>query len=161
VRANDPRRALGNRGEQMAADYLRRQGYRVHETNFRCPFGELDIVATEGDVLVFVEVRTRRGDAYGGAPESVTARKQRKLLQVAEAYLQARYPQNDLAGRDASARPDATRRKRNPPTIAVPPPLPARRRGEVPACRIDVVAIALAPNGALERIELIRNAVGA
>ena len=157
----DPRHALGKLGEQLAADYLRRQGYRIHETNFRCRFGELDIVASEGDVLAFVEVRTRCGDSYGSAQESVTPRKQRKLVQVAEAYLQARYQQDGIAGRYAATPRATTRRKMDAQTTRVPPPLPPRRHGEIPACRIDVVAVTMAPNGALEGIELIRNAVDA
>ena len=157
----DPRQALGKLGERLAADYLRRQGYRIHETNFRCPFGELDIVASEGDVLAFVEVRTRRGDSHGSAQESVTPRKQHRLRQVAEAYLQARYQQTAAGGRDAGDQHLAAPRRKDRQATPPPPPLPPHRRGEIPACRIDVVAIAMAPNGALERIELIRNAVGA
>lgn len=157
----DPRHALGKLGEQLAADYLRRQGYRIHETNFRCPFGELDIVASEGDVLAFVEVRTRCGDAYGSAQESVTPRKQRKLVQVAEAYLQARYQQTGAGNRDASDQRTSARRSKDRRSTVAPPPLSPRRCGETPACRIDVVAVTMAPNGALERIELIRNAVDA
>ena len=57
------------------------------ERNFRCSYGEIDIVAEEGDDLVFVEVKTRRGSAYGLPEEAVTARKQQKLIQVATAYL--------------------------------------------------------------------------
>ena len=68
------RRSLGQRGEALAADYLRRMGYQVLATNFRCQWGEVDIVAMDGSTLVFVEVRTRRGASFGTPQESLTRR---------------------------------------------------------------------------------------
>ncbi len=82
------RRDLGAFGERLAAAHLESKGYRIRHRNFRCPEGEIDIVAEDGDCLVFVEVRTRRGDALGTAAESVTAAKERRLVAVARAYLQ-------------------------------------------------------------------------
>jgi putative endonuclease len=64
-----------------------RQGYRILERNFRCSYGEIDLIAEEEDELVFVEVKTRRGTAYGLPEEAVTIRKQQKLVQVATYYL--------------------------------------------------------------------------
>lgn len=84
----DQRRSTGQRGEAIAANYLRQRGYGIIATNWRCPEGELDIVALDGSTLVFVEVRTRRGGAAGQAEESVTRAKQRRLIVLAEAYLQ-------------------------------------------------------------------------
>lgn len=84
----DTRRALGRLGERLAADYLSQHGYSIREMNYRCPIGEVDIVATEGDYLVFVEVRTRRGRGMGLPEESITLAKQAKLVTVAQAYLQ-------------------------------------------------------------------------
>jgi putative endonuclease len=84
------RRDLGAFGERLAAAHLEAKGYRIRERNFRCPEGEIDIVAEDGDCLVFVEVRTRRGDALGTPAESVTAAKERRLVAVARAYLQER-----------------------------------------------------------------------
>ena len=86
----DSRRALGRWGEQVAADYLRENGYRIEETNYRCPRGEIDIVARDGPVVAFVEVRTRRGLGHGTPQESVTPAKQRKLIEVSQTYLQER-----------------------------------------------------------------------
>jgi len=86
----DARRGLGRLGERLAADYLRRHGYFIRETNYRCPIGEMDIVATEGDCLVFVEVRTRRGRELGLPEESITPAKQAKLTEVAQTYLEER-----------------------------------------------------------------------
>lgn len=74
-------------GERLAAQELTRLGYRVLERNFRCSYGEIDLIAEEGDDVVFVEVKTRRGNAYGLPEEAVTARKQQKLVQVATCYL--------------------------------------------------------------------------
>ena len=82
------RRDLGAFGERLAAAHLEAKGYRIRERNFRCPEGEIDIVAEDGDCLVFVEVRARRGDALGTPAESVTAAKERRLVAVATAYLQ-------------------------------------------------------------------------
>jgi putative endonuclease len=82
------RKKLGQRGEDLAAAHLEKQGYVVRERNWRCPVGEMDIVAEDGDCLAFVEVRTRRGREYGTPEESVTPAKQAKLVEVAQTYLQ-------------------------------------------------------------------------
>jgi putative endonuclease len=82
------RKALGELGERWAKDYLEREGYRIRETNFRCREGEIDIVAQHGDSLVFVEVRTKTGSAFGTPEESVTASKRERLASVAMSYLQ-------------------------------------------------------------------------
>lgn len=87
-RAKDRRRAVGRRGEAMAAQYLEEQGYVICETNYRCAVGEMDIVALDGEYLAFVEVRTRRSKRFGSPGESITAAKQQKLVEVAETYLQ-------------------------------------------------------------------------
>ncbi len=78
---------LGRRGEQMAAEALRERGYRIVEHNFRCQYGEIDLIAEEKDDLVFVEVKTRRGTAFGHPEEAVTLSKRRKLVEVASYYL--------------------------------------------------------------------------
>ena len=82
------RKALGELGERWARDYLEKRGYRIRETNFHCREGEIDIVAQHGDSLVFVEVRTKTGSAFGTPEESVTTAKQEKLASVAMSYLQ-------------------------------------------------------------------------
>jgi putative endonuclease len=82
------RKNLGQRGEALAAAFMEDQGYVVRERNWRCSAGEIDIVAEDGDCLVFVEVRTRRGRKYGTPEESVTPAKQAKLVEVAQTYLQ-------------------------------------------------------------------------
>ena len=84
------RRALGELGERLAAEHLSAKGYRIRERNFRTAAGEIDIVAEAGGVLAFVEVRCRRGSSMGTAAESLSAAKQRRMVEMAEAYGQAR-----------------------------------------------------------------------
>jgi len=84
----DVRRALGQLGEDMAARHLQQLGYVILERNYRCREGEVDIIARDGERLVFVEVRARRGTAFGTPKESVTARKQARLVMLARNYLQ-------------------------------------------------------------------------
>ncbi|MGH7433691.1 MAG: YraN family protein, partial [Candidatus Methylomirabilales bacterium] len=77
------RRAVGIEGEAVARRFLEDLGFRIVEENFSCPLGELDLIAEEGDVLVFVEVKTRRSALFGTPAEAVHARKQRQILRVA------------------------------------------------------------------------------
>ncbi len=81
------RQGLGRTGERLAADKLISCGYHILERNFRCRYGEIDLVAEDEHDLVFVEVKTRRGDACGRPEEAVTPRKQRKIIEVAGYYL--------------------------------------------------------------------------
>ena len=81
---------LGRWGEKEAAKFLRHLGYDVLEKNFVCPAGEIDIVAREGDELVFVEVKTRTEADFGGPLAAVNATKRRKLALVASSYLARR-----------------------------------------------------------------------
>lgn len=83
----DPRKRFGQAGESAAEEYLRRKGYRIVARNLRSPAGELDLVAEDGRVLVFVEVKARRTDSFGGAIHAVHQRKQKKLIQLAAQYL--------------------------------------------------------------------------
>jgi putative endonuclease len=73
--------------ESLAAQYLEAQGLTLAARNYRCRFGEIDIVAREGDTLVFVEVRRRRSEAFGGAAESITAAKRLRIIKAARHYL--------------------------------------------------------------------------
>ncbi len=105
------RQDLGRTGELLALQYLRRKGYAIVETRFRFLRGEIDIVARDGDTLVFVEVKMRTGGGYGRPEESVTAGKQRQIRKVAQGYLLLRRP-GDLPCRfDVVAiRPDGVRK---------------------------------------------------
>ena len=82
------RRSLGRRGEELAAGYLEKKGYRILQRNYRSGAGEMDIVAQDGDCLVFVEVRTRSTKEYGTPEESITPSKAQRLIEVAQGYLQ-------------------------------------------------------------------------
>ena len=83
-------RKLGAVAEQRAAVFLSGLGYRVLERNFTCRMGELDIVAQDGDTVVFVEVRSRASLSYGLAAETIVMAKRRKLIKTASLYAQAR-----------------------------------------------------------------------
>jgi len=85
----DARRGLGALGEELAARRLAAAGYEIVTRNWRCQAGELDLVARQGECLVLVEVRTRRGKALGPPEESITPAKQARLVTLAEAYVQA------------------------------------------------------------------------
>lgn len=85
------RQRQGSRGERLACDYLRRQGYTILATNVRYPVGELDVVAREDTVLCFVEVRSSASTQFGHPVESITPAKQRRLIRAARWYLQ-RHP---------------------------------------------------------------------
>ncbi|WP_345502150.1 YraN family protein [Pedococcus ginsenosidimutans] len=86
--APDRRRALGAYGEQLAARYLQDQGMAVIDRNWRCARGEIDLVARDGDCLVFCEVKTRRTSRFGSAVEAVDGRKAVRLRALAAAWLQ-------------------------------------------------------------------------
>jgi putative endonuclease len=86
----DGRRETGRRGEDAAAEFVARLGWRVVARNFRCRSGEIDLVAMDGDTIVFVEVRTRTGDGRGTPLESVDGRKQAQVGRVARYFLAAR-----------------------------------------------------------------------
>lgn len=84
----DLRRPKGNAGEEIAASFLERLGYRIASRNFRLRTGEIDIVAWDGATLVFVEVKTKTQQKFGQPEEMVTRRKQLVLERVAMAYIQ-------------------------------------------------------------------------
>ncbi|HEY5950249.1 MAG TPA: YraN family protein [Kofleriaceae bacterium] len=94
---------VGATSEDRAADLLVRKGMRIVERNYRCKVGELDIVARDGRVLVFVEVRSRRSTEFGSALDAISWAKRRKVTRVAMAYLARRRPQFDEARFDVVA----------------------------------------------------------
>ena len=77
-------------GEEKAARFLRLRGWHIEERNFSCRYGEIDLIARRGDVLAFIEVKTRKNDAHGEAREFVTAAKQQRILSAASLYLSER-----------------------------------------------------------------------
>ena len=88
--SSDRRQTLGELGETLACDELRRRGYAILERRYRTRYGEIDIVARHGDVLVFVEVKTRAGDVFGNGAEAVTGYKQRRVARMAMDFLTRR-----------------------------------------------------------------------
>lgn len=106
------KRELGRIGEERAAAYLRRKGYKIVEMNFTCRVGEIDIIAENAVYLVFVEVKLRRNAAFAEAREFVTGAKQRRIIKTAQLWLSGSncekqprfdvieiYAPNGLAGR--------------------------------------------------------------
>ena len=85
--SSDRRQTLGELGETLACDELRRRGYAILERRYRTRYGEIDIVARDGDVLVFVEVKARVGSAFGTGAEAVTRFKQRRVARMAADFL--------------------------------------------------------------------------
>lgn len=81
------RRHLGSQGESLAAEILLRHGYRILARNVRTPVGEIDLVARQGKVLVFIEVKLRRSLRFGPPAAAVTAAKQQRLRRAAQYYL--------------------------------------------------------------------------
>jgi len=86
---SDERLRLGQFGERLAVAHLESKGYDILARNFRCRDGEIDIIAESEGCLVFVEVRTRRGDSMGEAAESLTPRKGARISAAADAYCDA------------------------------------------------------------------------
>ncbi|HAP37065.1 MAG TPA: YraN family protein [Bacteroidetes bacterium] len=80
-------RVIGKTGEEVAANYLKQNGYEILEQNYYYNHGEIDIVAKEGNALVFVEVKSRRSTKFGEPEESVTPKKQQLLRRTAEGYV--------------------------------------------------------------------------
>jgi putative endonuclease len=116
------RRETGALGEQIAGDFLGKNGYEILERNYRCPDGEIDIIARQQETLVFIEVRTKKSRGFGGPAESITRVKQERLRALAQRY--------------------------------------GQEHANLPAVwRIDVVAVDMAKDGRVRRIEIIENAV--
>ncbi len=82
------RRDTGALGEKLAKDFLKKKGYRIIETNYRCPEGEIDIVARQKDSLIFIEVRTKTSREFGSPEESITPTKMKRLRTTAAHFQQ-------------------------------------------------------------------------
>lgn len=83
-------RVLGGEGEELAVRYLKRHGYQIIERNFRCPLGEIDVIARHGLYLVFVEIKSRSSSDFGFPQEAVHHHKQRRIIKAAKVYLAQR-----------------------------------------------------------------------
>jgi len=83
------RRDTGILGEKLARDFLKKRGYHILETNYRCPHGEIDIIARHKDYLVFIEVRAKKSLKFGSPEESITPAKKERMIATAWHYQQA------------------------------------------------------------------------
>ncbi len=84
----DPRRQLGDAGEDLAAAALKKQGYKILERNYTTPLGEIDLIARHRGDLVFIEVKTRKSAIFGEPQDAVTPAKQARLQRLAQYYVQ-------------------------------------------------------------------------
>ena len=89
--------SVGKKGESLAAEFLRKNGYRIVETNFRNRYGEIDIIAVEGKTIVFIEVKTKTNNKFGPPKMAVNLRKQKQLSKTALAYLTQKKLNNNPA----------------------------------------------------------------
>jgi putative endonuclease len=85
----EERLKLGRLGEQLAFEKIKRLGYKCIEKNYRCSLGEIDLIAKDGDCLVFIEIKTRKGRTLGYAKEAITPRKIRQISKAALAYMKS------------------------------------------------------------------------
>jgi putative endonuclease len=84
------RKDKGDRGEDRAATFLRQEGYRILERNYRCPLGEMDIIARDGKTIVFIEVKARSSDRFGSPQAAIGPQKQRRMTAIALCYLKGK-----------------------------------------------------------------------
>lgn len=84
------KRRFGFSGERKAAKFLKKNGYKILARNFRCPFGEVDIIASSGDIVAFIEVKARSGHSFGQPNEAVRADRQRRYINCARFYFSGR-----------------------------------------------------------------------
>jgi putative endonuclease len=96
IMKDSDRKRTGKKGEDIAVAYLISRGYRIVERNYKCPLGEIDIVARDGDELVFVEVKSRKSEEFGDPQLAVGLKKQKKVSRISLAYLKEKhlYPCN-------------------------------------------------------------------
>jgi putative endonuclease len=88
--------AVGKAGEEAAVQYLCQQGYQILERNYRCRFGEIDLIARDGQTLAFIEVKTRRSQRFGPPAAAVTIEKQRHLIKASQVYLSQKRKADEL-----------------------------------------------------------------
>lgn len=86
------KKTVGDFGEDLVEEYLRNKGYDILDRNFRKPFGEIDIIARIDEIVVFVEVKTRKNKDFANPSEAVTISKQQKIIKASQVYLM----ENDL-----------------------------------------------------------------
>ncbi len=93
------KKTLGDKGEVLAIQFLKSQGYKIMQRNYRVKLGEIDIIARENDQICFVEVKTRSSERLGSPFEAISSSKQRKMSQVASYYLNSHYAHQEIKAR--------------------------------------------------------------
>jgi len=93
------KRALGIRGEDLAVRYLKKKGYKIIERNYRCQWGEIDLIAHHKGTLIFVEIKSRSSSGFGLPQDAVDRFKQEKLIQAAKAYMAEHYVYETIPAR--------------------------------------------------------------
>lgn len=91
---SDSSRLTGKKGEALAVQFLKDKAFTILGTNYRCLYGEIDIIAQKNSKLHFVEVKTRKSSNYGTPVEAYTSKKQQKILRAIWCYLDEHYPEN-------------------------------------------------------------------
>lgn len=102
-RITNTRKSIGAIGEELASNFLKKQGYKIVEKNFRTNLGEIDIVALDRGTITFVEVKTRNSTNFGFPQEAVGLKKQKKISQVASIYLNQKNLNSEKARFDVVA----------------------------------------------------------
>lgn len=93
------RQILGQKGEKQAARFLKQKGYKIVIANYRCKYGEIDLVARDADILIFIEIKTRTSNDFGGPAAAVNYRKQQQISKVAHHYLVTHHRNDDVDAR--------------------------------------------------------------
>lgn len=95
----DTKRARGIRGEDLAVTYLKKKGYKVIARNYRCQWGEIDLIARDKGTLIFVEIKSRSSSGFGLPQDAVDRFKQEKLIQAAKTYMAEHHLQESIPAR--------------------------------------------------------------
>lgn len=90
------KKLVGTTGEEIVADYLKKKKYKIIRQNYQCRFGEIDIIAADGEYTVFIEVKTRKDADYGEPSEAVNYFKKKKIIQMAKYYLMTQEKDIDI-----------------------------------------------------------------
>jgi len=145
----------GNRGEDLATEFLGNKGYLILERNFRTRFGEIDIVCLDGEILVFVEVKTKKGHDFGEPEEMVNKSKLAQVQRMGEVFVELKNSKTQSAQKSCSRVPDSGKPRMDMTArdfllhSSVSDFLTRKWNGR---CRVDVVGVVLNEDLSVERI---------
>ncbi len=160
-------KVTGNRGENIATEYLLKKGYKIEERNFRTRFGEIDIVCWDGQILVFVEVKTKIGHDFGEPEEMFNKNKMSQVKRMGEIYIIEKKQKLEKANykKLVPVMPDLIRHPGNYIDSGSVPGMTSNNKtsGVLQGdsfggrwnggCRVDMVGIVLTENGEIEKLE--------